>query len=460
MIVHHREILLPPIQPGGSALRHFAQGVGEYLPEGSVPLRFAVSKFDGAGFHCEVAAIEDLDRASTRTPESIFRFRRREVESAAAFTAVLVVPTGVGAEIGGHAGDAAPVAKLIAAVCDRLVTHPNVVNASDINEMPSNGLYVEGSVICRLLMGTVGLQPVRSNRVLVILDSHEDRDFVDAAINSVSAARASYGFDCPRVVVLDPPITMIARYTAAGCAVGDVEGLDRICRVLDMYQGQFDAVAISSVIDVPPSFHMEYFKSEGRMVNPWGGVEAILTHAVSSLYDIPSAHSPMLESEDVADEEPGVVDPRMAAEAVSLTFLQCILKGLQRSPRILPLGEAAFRVGMITAADVSCLIIPDGCLGLPTIAALEQGITVIAVRENRNLMHNNLSDLPWPPGQFYLVENYWEAAGIVAALRAGIAPSSTRRPLQGTNVARLALRDQAAAAPSRSRSRAAKKPRS
>ena len=70
------------------------------------------------------------------------------------------------------------------------------------------------------------------------------------------------------------------------------------------------------------------------MVNPWGGVEAMLTHAISSLFEIPSARSPMHESREIANMDPGVVDSRMAAEAVSTTFLQCTLKGLQRSPRI------------------------------------------------------------------------------------------------------------------------------
>ena len=40
---------------------------------------------------------------------------------------------------------------------DTLITHPNVVNGADINEMSENTLYVEGSVITRLLMGTAGL---------------------------------------------------------------------------------------------------------------------------------------------------------------------------------------------------------------------------------------------------------------------------------------------------------------
>ncbi len=278
-------------------------------------------------------------------------------------------------------------------------------------------------------MGPVGLQPVRTNRVLVIIDTHQDKLFVNAAINSVNAARASYGLRCPRVVQLDPPLKMRSCYASSGRAVGEIEGLAHVCAVLDEYREEFDAVAISSVIDVPPEYHKEYFESSGEMINPWGGVEAMLTHAISILYDIPSAHSPMFENRELANVDPGIVDPRMAAEAVSLTFFQCILKGLQRSPRIVTDGEAMQRHNVITAADISCLVIPDGCIGLPTLAALEQGIPVIAVRENKNVMRNDLAALPWASGQLHMVENYWEAVGVMSALRAGIAPESVRRPL-------------------------------
>jgi hypothetical protein len=77
---------------------------------------------------------------------------------------------------------------------------------------------------------------------------------------------------------------------------------------------------------------------------------------------------------------------------------------------------------------------PDKCVGLPTLAALEQGIPVIAIRENENLMQNNLHDLPWASNQLHVVENYWEAVGVMTALKAGITPSSLRRPLAATKV--------------------------
>ncbi|HDZ01878.1 MAG TPA: DUF3326 domain-containing protein [Nitrospirae bacterium] len=35
------------------------------------------------------------------------------------------------------------VISFIAGGCDTLITHPNVVNASDVNELPENGLYLD-----------------------------------------------------------------------------------------------------------------------------------------------------------------------------------------------------------------------------------------------------------------------------------------------------------------------------
>jgi len=405
----------------------------QHLPEASAVVRFVVTESTASSYECECGVLSGLAESGRPPIRSIFEFRPRLTENAGQFNTVLLIPTGVGAEIGGHAGDAGPVARMFAEVCDTVVLHPNVVNASDVNEMPSNALYVEGSVITRLLMGTIGLSATRANRVLVVIDAHRDELFVNATVNTVSGARAAYGLSA-EVVCLDPPVELRSRYAPSGRAAGSVEQLEGLCQVLEERSGKYDAVALSSVIDVPPDFHQGYFDAAGQMLNPWGGVEAMLTHTLSSMYDIPTAHSPMFESREIANMDPGIVDPRLAAEAVSATFLQCTLKGLRQSPRIVTDPQAMSRPGVFTTEDVSCLVIPDGCLGLPTLAALEQGISVIAVRENRNVMNNDLSLLPWSPGQFHVVENYWEAAGALAALKAGIALDSVRRPLPYTVV--------------------------
>ena len=423
---------IPIVTNHADLLSHFRRAFpSDPLNTARIPIRFAVTATDESQYHCEFATMAPGLSGAFRPTASLFDFRRRVVEDSRAFNVVLLIPTGIGADVGGHAGDAGPVAQIFAEVCDTVVLHPNVVNASDINEMPSNSLYVEGSVVTRLLMGAAGLLPVRSNRVLVVIDAHSDVFFMNAAVNAVSAARATYGLDCVEVVAVDPPVRLIARYSPSGRAAGRVEGAEEVFRVLDARIGKFDAVSLSTVVDVPFEFHQDYFDAAGAMVNPWGGVEAMFTHALSSVYDVPTAHSPMFESREIANADPGEVDPRMAAEAVSTTFLQCTLKGLRRSPRIVTDREAMREPSVMTVEQISCLVVPEGCLGLPTLAALEQGIAVIEVA-NKNLMNNDLGSLPWADGQFHRAGSYLEATGLLAALRAGIAPSTTRRPLADT----------------------------
>ena len=429
-----RRISIPAVSDHLNMIAKIQNSISLHLEDGTIPVRFAITSMDENNYQCEFGMLSGVDAPTANRLESIFRFQPRKFERTDEFNAVFLVPTGIGSEIGGHAGDATPTARVLAEACDRLITHPNVVNASDLNEIPENALYVEGSAITRMMMGTAALQQVRSNRVLVIIDDHEIEMFANDTLNAVSAARATYGFNCPKVVKLNPPLHMTAEFAKSGRAAGKVKGIDRIRAVLDENKGTYDAVAIASVIECDDEYHEQYFHCDGQMVTPWGGVEAMLTHTVSMLYEIPTAHSPMLESHKVANFDLGIVDPRLAAEAVSLTFVQCMFKGLQRSPRIITDPNAMQAAGLLTAADVSCLVISDKCVGLPTLAALDQRIPVIAVRENTNLMENDLTLLPWEEGQLHIVDNYWEAVGVMTAIKAGITPNSLRRPLNATRV--------------------------
>lgn len=430
--VYEEEFEVPVVENHEGLLHHFRERVKDRLGGKLLPVRLAVTETNAHSYKCELGVIAGLIEPQIQHTCSVFDFQPRRSENCESFNTVFLVPTGIGSELGGHAGDANAAAKLLAAGSDRLITHPNVVNASDINELPENGLYVEGSIIARLLMGNIGLQPVRSNRVLTILDAHPDSYFSDMTVNAVSAARASYGLDNAGTVILDPPVQLESLYASSGRAVGRIDRLEGLLQVLDERKGSYDALAISTQIQMPLSYHTDYYVERGDMVNPWGGVEAIFTHALSSLYDIPAAHAPMEVSRDVSNMELGVVDPRMAAEVISTSYFMCVLKGMQRAPRIIKDIRFNIPPGVLSAADISCLVIPDGCIGIPTLAALEQGIPVIAVRENRNIMKNDLSALPWQEGQLHVVDNYWEAVGIMTALKAGIDPTSARRPLGET----------------------------
>ena len=415
MLLNEKEALIPIKNDHKGLLQYLSDKVNDCISPEEIPVRFVITETDCKEYHCELGLLSDIGDNSTYKIESIFKFKKRAYENTEQFNAVLLIPTGIGADIGGHSGDGGPVARLLASSCDNLITHPNVVNAADINEMPDNALYVEGSIISRLLMGSISLQKTRSNRVILLVDKHQDKMFHELAINSVSAARAALGLDSPLVIKMDNKVLMRALYSSSGRAVGRIEYLENICEILKKYKSQYDAVALSTLIDIPDNYHEDYFKdSNYDMVNPWGGVEAMLTHTISSLFDIPSAHSPMMNSRDELNLDVGIVDPRKSAEAVSTTYLHCVLKGLHRSPRIVPINLNN-QQGILSVSDISCL-------------------PVIAVKENKNKMKNKLEEMPFESGKLFVVNNYWEAVGVMNALRSGVSPESVRRPLKYTTI--------------------------
>ncbi len=433
MRIFEKEILVPRPAPGAPWIAHFAERCRRELGDAEAPIRFVVTRTDAAGCHCELAVVADPPSGALRDA-SVFAFQPRPFVRTEPFTAVLLVPTGIGAEIGGHAGDANPVARLLCSACDTLITHPNVVNASDINELPENGLYVEGSVLTRLLMGTCGLQKSRANRLLLVMDKHAEQIMAAPVTNALSAARATLGAHVARMVVPARPTAMKAQYAPSGRAAGEISDLDGLLNALVTYRDEYDAVALASVIDFPEELHRAYVQAGGEIVNPWGGVEAMLTHTISHQFNVPSAHAPVMGDSEVLKQIADVVDPRMAAEELSCAFIHCVLKGLHSAPRIVAEPRWIHAPGVINAADVSCVVVPDGCLGLPVLAALQHGIPIIAVRENRNRMRNDLTELPFRSGQLTIVDSYLEAAGVMTALRAGVALETIRRPLRPTRV--------------------------
>src|SRR5688572_28869652 len=111
---------LPVIAGHKSLLHYFAH----FFDDGridKIPLRFVVTKTDDKYYYCEIGSLNKDFPLADKHDESIFRLRKWKIENTSKFNALLVVPTGIGAEIGGHAGDAGPVAKMIAGLCDNLI---------------------------------------------------------------------------------------------------------------------------------------------------------------------------------------------------------------------------------------------------------------------------------------------------------------------------------------------------
>jgi hypothetical protein len=443
MKVASQQITMRNLLSGRSPLANLQRAVEEALGPDTTPVRLSVTGKFRQEHHCEVEAVYPRIYGPNGAETSIFDYRPRRIARTSAFNAVMLIPTGVDCVIGGHAGDATPAARLLASVCDHLIVHPNVVNASDVNEQTENMLYAEGSLICRLMMGTVGLRKVRQNRVLLVTENRKDApNVVDQTINCAEGARATLGMDISEVVVLEKELFMQTGVADSGRVTGRVERLTHLLDMLAEKRDSYDAVALATRITPhidTIQLHHAYFGEGGP--NPWGGVEAVLTHLISAVLDVPSAHAPTMSSEALRTESWGVVEPRKAMEIISTTYLFCVLKGLNRAPQIVANPTGTFDPSVITAEDVSCLVIPDGCVGLPTLAAVEQGIPVIAVRGNTNLMRNDLRALPFKHGQLQYASNYYEAAGIMAGMKAGVAPATITRPMQPMRISRVGVEE-------------------
>jgi len=320
---------------------------------------------------------------------------------------VMIIPTGIGCEIGGHCGDGGAAARLLASCCDNLILHPNVVNASDINEMPENCMYVEGSQLDRFLNGELCLEKVLSNKLLIAVNKADYQ-----SINAVSAARATMGLDA-EIIELKKPLKLIAKMKN-GCATGDVYNWKELVKQVKKHD--FDALGIATPITIDQETLKKYFTQGG--VNPVGGVEAVASKLIAGALNKPVAHGPV---DYTLEDFQKVVDPRIAVEIITENFIHCLLKGLQKAPHL------NYKKGM-SVNDVNAMISPYGCFGKPHKACLKAGIPVIVVRENKSCLKHPEHK------KFIYVDNYIEAAGMLMAIKSGVNPNTVRRPLKQTIV--------------------------
>ncbi|PZD75142.1 hypothetical protein C1752_00456 [Acaryochloris thomasi RCC1774] len=327
------------------------------------------------------------------------------------FTVALVVPTGIGAEIGGYAGDALPVARGIASVCDRIITHPNVMNGAQLYWPIENALYVEGYGLDQYAAGNWGLRPVRSNRVGLVLDQGIEPDLRLRHLQVADAARATLGLQLTDAILTDAPLNVTLKTAASGATWGTIENPDSLLRAVERSINELGADAIAVVARFPDDIEAEALQSyrQGQGVDPLAGAEAVISHLVVRTFQIPCAHAPALEPLPVDPQ----VSPRSAAEELGYTFLSSVLVGLSRAPQFVQQRGAAD----LWAEGLDAIVVPETACGGSAILSLSQKPTrIIAV--------NNPTALQVTPDELGIevtkVRSYLEAMGVLAAQRAGL----------------------------------------
>ena len=105
-----------------------------------------------------------------------------------------IVPTGIGASIGGFAGDASKWARKISKKC-KLIVNPNVVNAACFSGITDNMLYVEGYTLDNFFKGNCFLKESYNNKVGVVFDKAIQQDVLNIHINTINAVKTVYDID-------------------------------------------------------------------------------------------------------------------------------------------------------------------------------------------------------------------------------------------------------------------------
>ncbi|MEB3228419.1 MAG: DUF3326 domain-containing protein [Synechocystis sp.] len=330
------------------------------------------------------------------------------------YDVVLIVPTGVGAAIGGYAGDALPIARSISQVCDRLITHPNVLNGAQLYYPIANALYVEGYALDRFAKGDWGLTPVTQNAIGLILDQGIEPDLRTRHLQVADGARATLGLTLTDYVITDEPLGVELRLAASGSSWGTIANPGSLLRAADKLRSQTNAQAIAVVARFPDDVGPELLHNyrHGAGVDPLSGAEAVISHLIVRQFQIPCAHAPALSPLPL---DAGI-SPRSAAEELGYTFLPCVLMGLSRAPQYQTFSPQA--PATLWGKDIDAVIVPASACGGSAVMSLSHTQTRIIAVEN------NTTQLNVPPESLGIsvlkVNSYLEAIGVLCADRAGI----------------------------------------
>ena len=341
------------------------------------------------------------------------------------FIVGVVIPTGIGASVGGYGGDATVYLNLMAACCDWVITHPNVANAASFQQLPRNAWYVEGYWLDAWFKEHIRLKtPQQSHKLGVLLDAGMEAGMKILQRNTINAVNMVYGVPIIGVVETEEPLALTIELQPSGASAGRWENpLAAINPAKTLLANGATAIAIVSQLVEPP----ESTYSQGVGVDPIGGLEAIISHTLSATLQVPCANAPVFEWEEAQPRRDALVAPPTAAEFITATFLPCILTGLLQAPVAIPRANSTEG---ISCTQLSALVVPANAMGgVPVLSAIAHKIPIIAVMENTTVLAMPITQVVATQqlavlkqqGLYFEVESYLAAAGLLQLLRLGLA---------------------------------------
>jgi hypothetical protein len=283
--------------------------------------------------------------------------------------------------------------------------------------------YVEGWSLDAFARGALALRPQRRQRLGLLLDAAMEPELALRQRQVFEAAGATLGLDIGPLISTDAPLGVSLSLAESGSSWGSLARPDALLRAGERLR-QAGATAIAVVARFPEDSSAEALQAyrSGSGVDGLAGAEALISHLLGRHLGLPCAHAPALAPLPPMAE----LDPRAAAEELGYTFLASVLVGLSRAPDLIKPGQAPLP-GDLSIAQVGAVVAPAGALGGEALlSCAARGIPVIAVQSNLCLLQVGAEQLGL---RVHSAPDYSAAAGLVLALREGLAPGALLRPL-------------------------------
>ncbi len=286
-----------------------------------------------------------------------------------------IVPTGIGASIGGYAGDASCYARKFADKI-KLIVNPNVVNAGGFSGITPNMFYVEGYSLDNFFKGKINLLPSRKNKIGIVFDKAIPQDVLNVHINTMNAVKTVYDVNICGYQITEQEVGVEFYIDGNGISTGGIKNPETLLKACkEQLQQGAEALALVCMFEDPEEDNLDY--ANGIGVDPVGGVEAIISHYISKELNVPCAHSPAFEDYSISSD---IVDPRSASEYITPTFLPCILIGLAQAPKLTSSNG-------IFIDNLDFLVMPYDAIGsTPVFEAIKRNINVFLIKENKTIL--------------------------------------------------------------------------
>jgi hypothetical protein len=304
-----------------------------------------------------------------------------------------------------------------------------VANAAFTHCLPPNLWYVEGAALDAWWAGQWLLQPPRHpHRLALVFDAGIAETTRTLQHNTALAMAQVHGLCLLGPYLTAQPLQLHLSQHATGASGG---GCSNLPVLLEACQNALadgaTALALVTLCPTVADVALDVAYTQAQGIDPIGGYEAAVSHAVTLALGVPCAHAPVFADPLAELECSLVVNPKVAAEVVAPTYLPCVLAGLRQAPNLVTSSFADPALA-VPPSRVAAWVMPCDTLNSPPVlGAWARGIPVITVASNTSILNDTAEAvLGAVQAQHYQqrglwvpVASYLEAAGLLGLWRRG-----------------------------------------